>query len=108
MDNEPADLRGIVLRLRDGKLKRINELQHSYVSLQYPIIFTYGTVGYHLYLESRLPSGQGARKVTQTKYYSYNLMVRDGGNHILHMQRLQQFLVNVYCKTETECLCYIF
>lgn len=79
-----------------GRLKRINELHPSYDSFQYPIIFPYETNGYHIYLKSRSPSRQGARKVSQTKYYSYHLMVRDCDSHIFHMWRLlQQFLVDV-------------
>uniref|UniRef100_UPI0035901195 uncharacterized protein n=1 Tax=Myxine glutinosa TaxID=7769 RepID=UPI0035901195 len=108
MDNEPTNPRDIVLRLRDGELKRISELHASYDSLQYPIIFPYGTDGYSVYLQARTAAGQdGGRKVSQLQYYSYHLMVREG-NHLLQMGRLfQQFLVDMYCKIETERLGWI-
>ena len=108
MDNEPTEPRDIVLRLRGGELKRISELHAFYDSLQYPIIFPYGTDGYSVYLQARTATGQdGGCKITQLQYYSYHLMIREG-NHLLQMRRLfQQFLVDVYCKVETEWLDWI-
>ena len=43
MDNEPTEPRYIVLRLRDGAIKRISELHAFHDALQYPIVFPYGT-----------------------------------------------------------------
>jgi len=105
MDNDVAEARDVVLRFRDGAgggLKRISELHPSYDALQYPLMFPYGNDGYTIYLMT-----EGERKVTQLQYYSYHIMVREG-NDILMMGRLfQQFLVDVYCKIETERLGWI-
>ena len=107
MDNEPTGPRDIVLRLCNGALKMISELHASYDALQYPIVFPYGTDGYSIHLVAKTATGQDGRKLTQLQYYSYYIMVREG-NHILQMRRLfQQFLVDVYCKIETERLGFI-
>lgn len=75
MDYEPAGPRDIELRLNNGRLKKINELHSSYD----PPIPNHSHMGQmattFTYFKSRSPSGQGARKVTLTKYYSYHLMV---------------------------------
>ena len=107
MDNEPTEPRDIVLRLRDGALKKIIEVHASYDALQYPMVFPYGTDGYSIHLVARTATGQDGEKLTQLQYYSYHIMVREG-NHTLQMPRLfQQFLVDVYCKIETERLGFI-
>jgi hypothetical protein len=85
----------------------LNHLPDSGIHLQYPIIFPHGGDGYSIYLVARTATGQEGRKVTQLQYYSYHIMVRDN-NHVLQMRRLfQQFLVDVYCKIETERLGWI-
>ena len=96
MDNEPTENRDIVIRLKDGA-KRISELHAAYDPLQYPLLFPYGTDGYHIYI-----AGRNGRKVTQQQFYSCHIMVRDG-NYLLQGARLfQQYLVDAYCKIETE------
>ena len=70
MDNEPTENRDIVIRLKDGHLKRISELHSGYDPMQYPLLFPYGTDEYHLYMKTR-----NGRKVTQQQYYSFHLMV---------------------------------
>ena len=47
MPNDATNNRDIVLHYRDGGLKRISELHRSYDSLQYPLLFPYGTDGWH-------------------------------------------------------------
>ena len=84
MDNEPTEPRDIVLRLRDGTLKKISELHASYDALQYPIVLPYGRDGYSIHLVARTATGQDGRKLTQLQYYSYHIMVREG-NHRLQM-----------------------
>jgi hypothetical protein len=48
----PDDTRGsnrdIVVKFRSGGLQRINELNHSYDPLQYPILFPHGDFGYNI------------------------------------------------------------
>ena len=57
---------------------------------------------YHIYLQCR-----NGKKVTQMAYYAFHIMVRDA-NHLLRARHLfQQFLVDIYCKIETERLMFI-
>ena len=102
MPNEPTDNRDIILHYRDGHLDRVSELHRAYDALQYPLLFPYGTEGYHIYLRRR-----NGKKVSQMDYYSFHIMIRHG-NYLLKARRLfQQFLVDSYCKIETERLQFI-
>ena len=104
MANEPTENRDIVIRLKDGHLKRISELHTGYDPLQYSVLFpyAYGTDGYHIYMQ-----GRNGRKVTQQQYYCFHMMVRDG-NYLLQGARLfQQYLVDAYSKIETEPLQFL-
>ena len=102
MDNEPTENKDIVIRLKDGHLKRISELHPGYDPMQYPLLFPYGTDGYHIYMKAR-----NGRKITQQQYYSFHMMVRDG-NYLLQGARLfQQYLVDAYCKIDTERLQFL-
>ena len=92
-----SSTRDIVLHTKNNSFTKISELHRSYDPLQYPILFPFGTDGYHIYLK-----GTTGRKITMSQYYSYHLMVRDG-NYWLKVKRLfQQFLVDIYAKIETE------
>ncbi len=52
-------------------------------------------------------NGQSSKKVTQLQYSSYHIMIRDR-NRLLEMRRLfQQYVVDIYCKIETERLSFI-
>ena len=102
MDNEPTQQRDIVIRLRDGRLQRISELHRAYDTLQYPLMFPYGTDGYSIYL---LASND--RKVTQQQYYSFHLQLRQANLIHRYARLFQQLLVDWYCKLETEHLQFI-
>ena len=92
----------VVLHYRDGHLDKVSELHHAHDALQCPLLFPYGTDGYHIYL--RQSSG---KKVSQTDYYSFHMMIRPN-NYLLQARHLfQQFLVDRYCKMETERLLFI-
>ena len=51
MPNENANNRDIVLHYRDGGLHSISELHRGYDPLQYPLIFSHGTDGWHINLK---------------------------------------------------------
>ena len=94
--------RDVVLHYRDGGLRHISELHRSYdplqYPLQYPLLFPYGTDGWHVNLQL-----QNGKKLTALVYYRYHIMVRQNVSVILKAKRLfQQFLVDAYCKIETE------
>ncbi|KAG7159266.1 putative Helitron helicase-like domain-containing protein 3 [Homarus americanus] len=102
MSNEPTENRDIVLQLKQGGLRRISELHRSYDPLMYPLFFPYGTDGYHIYLQ-----GRNGRKVTQLQFYSFHIMCREGNYLLLGRRLFRQFLVDAYCKIETERLKFL-
>ena len=71
MPNDNTHNRDIVLHYRNSTLVRISELHRGYDPLQYPLIFPYGTDGWHINL--RLQNG---KKLTCRLYYCYIIMVR--------------------------------
>ena len=102
MESEPTHNRDIVLRSKDNTLKRISELHRFYDALQYPLLYPFGTESYSIYLKA-----SNGRKITQLQFYSYHIMTRPG-NYILQFQRLfQQWIVDAYCKIETERLQFL-
>ena len=103
MPNDNVNNRDIVLHYRDGSLQRISELHRGYDPLQYPLLFSYGTDGWHINLKSA-----NGRKLTAMVYYRYHIMVRQQVPVLLKAKRLfQQFLVDAYCKIETERLQFL-
>ena len=103
----PVDLqqksRDIVLRLHDGQLKKISELHPAYDPLQYPLLFPHGTQGYSI----NMPQQGGGRKLTMMRCTAYHIMAREGNNLIKGRRLYQQYLVDAYCKVETERLQYL-
>lgn len=98
MENEPTEHSDIVLRTHDGALKRISEIHHSYDALQYPLILPFGTNGYNIYMEA-----ENGRKITALQFYTFHFMDHGCTNYLLLGRRLyQQYLVDMYCKIETE------
>ena len=103
MPNDATNNRDIVLHYRDGGLKRISELHRSYDPLQYPLLFPNGTDGWHVNLKL-----QNGRKLTAMVYYRYHIMIRQNVSVLLRAKRLfQQYLVDAYCKIETERLQFL-
>ena len=100
MPNDATSNRDIVLHYRDGGSRHISELHRSYDLLQYPLLFPFGTDGWHVN-----PKLQNGRKLTAMVYYRYHIMVRQTVSvlRVLCAKRLfQQYLVDAYCKIETE------
>ena len=103
MPNDATNNRDIVLHYRDGGLKHISELHRSYDPMQYPLLFPDGTDGWHVNLKLR-----NGRKLMAMVYYQYHIMVRENVSVLLRAKRLfQQYLVDAYCKIETERLQFL-
>ena len=103
MPNDNISNRDVVLHYRDGGLRHISELHRSYEPLQYPLLFPHGTDGWHVNLKL-----QNGKKLTALLYYRYHIMVRQNVSVLLRAKRLfQQFLVDAYCKIETERLQFL-
>ncbi|XP_013793785.1 uncharacterized protein LOC106477808 [Limulus polyphemus] len=110
MVGEPSDWRDIVLNSREDGLKRIYEGHPSYDALQYPLVFCRGEDGYHFNLNHVNPTtAQPTNKKTSSReFYAYRIIVREGDANHIHQfkQLLNQFLVDMYAKVESESLLY--
>ena len=95
--------RDIVLHYKNNTLVHISELHQGYDPLRYPLIFPYGTDGWHINLKL-----QNGKKLTCRLYYCYLIMVRMPISTLLQAKQLyQQFLVDSYSKIETERLQFL-
>ncbi|PWA63447.1 hypothetical protein CTI12_AA352830 [Artemisia annua] len=71
----------IVIEKHSGTAQRVNKLNPSYMSLQFPLIFIYGEAGYHLGLtlsNARNASTDGPKKMSMKMFYAYQLHDRQG------------------------------
>ena len=104
--------RDIVLRRRDNNLVRVCETHCGYDCMQYPLLFPCGEDGYHFSLyqcDPRTGEPKVGKKLSAMNLYAYRLMYRQSDFDILLRGRkvLQQFVVNMYCKIESERLLFI-
>ncbi|CAE1331227.1 unnamed protein product [Acanthosepion pharaonis] len=110
--DEEHNSRDIVIRYRGGGLRRISETHRSYDCLQYPLLFPYGSDGYHfktpIYQASSY-SMSTSKTVFCRAYYAYMFMVREGKFNHLHRcrQLFLQFAVDMAPKMESERLGFI-
>ncbi|XP_073827769.1 uncharacterized protein [Musca autumnalis] len=111
IEGQQFQKRDIVIRSRDNECHHINELHRSYDPLQYPLMFCRGEDGYSINIPlidpvSKQPS---SKYISAAAFYAYRLMLRnDQQNHILYYRSLlNQYLVDMYAKIETERLNYI-
>lgn len=104
------DKRDIVIHKRSNVLQRISETHRSYDALQYPLLFWEGEDGYNFNVRQidSVTHAPTNKKVSEKNFYAYRLMIREGQDHLLHCGRLlQQFLVDMYAKIESERLLYL-
>ena len=110
--NLDMDKRDIVLQQHSGKLMRINEIHASYLALQYPLLFTYGEVGFRLGIKKGVTEATKKQKkatISMRQFFAYRLHERKNeSGHLLHARRLfQQFLVDAYTTIESNRLRYL-
>ncbi|XP_044591373.1 uncharacterized protein LOC123269604 [Cotesia glomerata] len=103
--------RDIVLQSRSNQVVRISETHRAYDALQYPLMFCYGEGGYHINIPKRDEKTKTPlnKTVSASEFYSFRIMERDGeeGCLLLFRNLLNQFLVDMYAKIETERLNWI-
>ncbi|EIW59201.1 uncharacterized protein TRAVEDRAFT_147095, partial [Trametes versicolor FP-101664 SS1] len=104
-ETRATDGRDIILRRRSGALQRIHEAHPAYAPLHYTLLFPFGTHGWHWDLHM----GDGARRLSQTRFYAYQLQVRpDEFSTILRSGRLfQQYIVDMWAAAEQNRLRYL-
>ncbi|CAE1318305.1 unnamed protein product [Acanthosepion pharaonis] len=87
---EEHNSRDIVIKYWGGGLRRISETHRSYNCLQYPLLFPYGSDGYHfkiLICQASSDSMSTSKTVSCRAYYAYMFMVREGEFNHLHRCR---------------------
>lgn len=111
VDQQIGEKRDIILTTKSGGLRRIHETHRSYDSLQYPLMFCYGEDGYAVNIPSVDPITREPRTktVSSTDFYAYRMMDRlNQVNYLLYYRSLlNQFLVDMWAKIETERLNYL-
>lgn len=117
--------RDIILHLKDGPLKRINELNPLYLPLHYVLLFPRGELGWHPNIalaedsnnrgvadanqddSDGHPGQQATRRVTQLQWYSYQLHIRERRTMLFYASSLfQQFIVDAWAQLEQDRLNY--
>ncbi|XP_019158425.1 PREDICTED: uncharacterized protein LOC109155147 [Ipomoea nil] len=104
--------RDILVESKCGDLKRISELNPSYLPLQYPILFPYGEDGYREDIQFSVPSSSsnvGQKRISQREFFAFRIHERlNEVNTLLFSKRLlQQFLVDAYTMVESSRLTFI-
>lgn len=72
--------RDIIVETQTRQLKRINELNASYLGLQYPLLFPYGEDGYRediSFSERASSSTRGRKKVSIREFFAYRIHERN-------------------------------
>lgn len=100
--------RDIVIHKKNNELHRIVETHRSYDALQYPLIHIYGENGYSIDIPQINSGGKNISKTVSCKqFYSYRLMIRENNFLLKYGHLLNQYLVDMYAKIESERLLYV-
>lgn len=101
----------VIIERHNRQLQRVNKLNASYMSLQFPLIFFFGEDGYHLgrLLLSHHSTDDPPKKMTMKMYYSYELHDRPGDDSLLRRsgRLFQQYVVTAYCSIEQSRIDFI-
>jgi hypothetical protein len=99
--------RDIIMKAKDGQLRRISTLHPSYLPLHYIFFFFNGWDGWHTEIplngfildenatfvndgEQAIAGTRGSKRMTQMQFYAYMLQVYEGEHWILRVGRLLQ------------------
>ena len=84
-------------------LREFQDYHRSYDPLQYPLLFPYGTDGWHLNFQGSF----GHKKPSANQFVKYKIITRPN-NHLLDFGKIfQQYLVDQYAKIELKRLRFI-
>ncbi|KAL3651503.1 hypothetical protein CASFOL_004505 [Castilleja foliolosa] len=105
--------REIVVELKSGKLRRINELNISFLALQYPLLLPYGEDGFTEdipFTRRKNITDKSRKNVSARQYFAFRLHDRKNeASTILSSRRLfQQFIVDAYTMVETCRLKWVY
>uniref|UniRef100_A0A0D2ZUB6 ATP-dependent DNA helicase n=1 Tax=Brassica oleracea var. oleracea TaxID=109376 RepID=A0A0D2ZUB6_BRAOL len=100
--------RDIVLQHHSGNLQRIWSTHPLYMTLQYPLLFPYGEIGFYEGLKYK-DHKEGKKFVSMREYYTYRIQTRScESSFIVKSGRLfHQFIVDAYTSLESYRLQWI-
>ncbi|TDL14451.1 hypothetical protein BD410DRAFT_702923, partial [Rickenella mellea] len=106
---QPSESRDIVLRQRDGPLRRVHDGHPAYAPLHYVLLFPHGEDGWSWELRQHVSAGQQPRRLSQTRFYAYCIQHRENTfPTILRGGRLfQQYLVDMWASADQNRLNYL-
>jgi hypothetical protein len=100
------NLKKYIIVIKGRALQRISETHRAYDTLQYPLVFCDGEDGYSFSIPQCDPVTKSPlqKTVSAASYYCFRLMVfSEEVNYLLHFRGLlNQFMVDMYSKTETD------
>lgn len=101
--------RDVILQTLDGRLQRIDETHPSYMPLQYPLLFPYGTDGWTPGIPKVGSTSTSRGDVSMRQALAYRIQNREGeGDTLIDGSRLfQQFVVDAYAAMEQYRLTFI-
>ena len=103
----------VIVQKDAGFFQRVSPLNPSLMALQYPLLFPYGSMGYHLGIQYRSIDGSpicGRKNVSMLEYYCYRFHYRKGEpNPFTCCGRLSdQIKVDAYSSIESSRLSFHF
>jgi hypothetical protein len=110
---DEEDGRDIVVRERDGYLRRIHETHAKYIPMQYPLLFPFGEDQYQEKIPlNRLTKSKSKKKrirCSLRSFIAWRLQERiNEDSTIFRSRRLfQQFVVDLYSMIESQRLSYV-
>jgi len=92
----------VIIQKRDGTLQRINEAHPSYMALQYPLLFPYGTDGWSQDISRRSISSTSRSTVTMKEFCAFRIQDRVGESAVIKQSKRlgQQFYVDTWAAIE--------
>lgn len=105
LDNNFKDNRDILVEHKQRGLKPISELHHSFMLLQYPLLFLRGEDGYRLGIKHRNIEDANPNKrntVSDREYQAFRLQYHDDEGHSLLLggRLFLQYVVDALCCVE--------
>ncbi|XP_021761438.1 uncharacterized protein LOC110726294 [Chenopodium quinoa] len=108
-ETEDTCNRDIILQKVDGGLQRIDETHPSYMPLQYPLLFPYGTDGWRAEIPKVSGTSNSRNTVTMQQFYAFRIHDKEEeGDTLIDVGRLlEQFVVDAYVAMEQYRLLFI-
>jgi len=87
-ETENFGSRDVIIQKRDGTLQRKNGTHLSYMALQYPLLFSYGTDDWSQDIPRRSTSNTSTSIVTMREFYAFQIQDRVGESAVVKQSKL--------------------